>query len=96
VASHYSGCHPLDSYFSSKAPLGSSRTFGGVEVGLLGNIGEMITMTSTPNIEEEVMNARIGSMMKIDGIAMPELGLMENDQRERASWEPERMYETWW
>lgn len=56
----------------------------------------MITMTSTPDIEEEVMNARIGSMMKIDGIAMPELGLMENGQRERASWEPERMYETWW
>jgi hypothetical protein len=56
----------------------------------------MITMTPTPEIEEEVMNARIGSIMEVDGIAMPEFGLMENDQRERASWEQERMYETWW
>jgi hypothetical protein len=78
------------------ARLGSSRTFGGVEEGVLGNVGEMITMTPTPEIEEEVMNARIGSMMEIDGITMPEFGLMGNDQRARASWEQQRMYKTWW
>jgi hypothetical protein len=60
--------------------LASSRTFGGVEVGVLGNVGEMTTMTPIPEIEEEVMNARIGSMMEIDGITMPEFGLMKNDQ----------------